>query len=255
MRSNRHPPALKVHDSASISGVDQAAFAPHSWLAGLVYGGWVKEPALTLALLIGVAGAVAAALPACGGAPERPSSPSSMVPTRAPLVSAPKQATRTDDCEQQPGKPPPEPLARVYTGVAAKARCQREVYTIMGGVTHFLGVQCKYCHLVPDYKVMTHNKQVANWMASELIPALQKKARGQPPWCNDCHTASGKGVAKILGDPRRPSFAIEWMTTHLVEDFQTKDGAALHCKSCHRGNVGTEQFERKIILSEHLPSE
>jgi hypothetical protein len=209
-----------------------------------VYGGSVKHSGLSVAVLVG------AALGACGGAPERPSA----APAPA-LATVPKRAAVPDDCEQQPGQPAPEPLARAYTGLAAKARCQREVYTIMGGVTHFLGVQCKYCHLVPDYMAMTHHKEVANWMASELVPALQKKDGAKLPWCNDCHMASGKGVARILGDPRQPGFAIEWMTTHLVEDFQTKNGSPLHCKSCHRGNVGTPQFERKIILTNHLPSD
>ena len=124
----------------------------------------------------------------------------------------------------------------------------------MGGVTHFLGVKCNYCHLVPDYKAMTHRKEIANWMASDLIPALQRKMNSAQPWCNDCHVAGGNGVAKILGDPRRPSFALEWMTTHLVEDFQTKNGSPLHCKSCHLGNVGTPEFQRQVILTNHLPT-
>ena len=80
-------------------------------------------------------------------------------------------------------------------------------------------------------------------------------AKHLPGFVEQAANLKGKGVAKILGDPRQPSFAIEWMTTHLVEDFQTKNGSALHCKSCHRGNVGTPQFERKIILTNHLPSD
>lgn len=194
---------------------------------------------------------LAAAL-ACSAAPEpRASTP---LPESPPPVAA-KAANVPDDCEQQPGQPPPEPLQRAYTGVAAKARCQREVFTIMGGVTHFLGVQCKYCHLVPDYRAMTHRKEIANWMAMELIPALQKRSNGKTPWCNDCHRAAGqpKGKAKFLGEPRDPSFAIEWMTTHLVEDFTTKSGEPLHCKGCHRGNLGTPEFQRKVILTDILP--
>ena len=192
-----------------------------------------------------------AALAACGAAPE------ARAPGSAPAASStlgPKRAL-PDDCQQEPGKPPPEPLERMYSGVAAKARCQREVYTIMGGVTHFLGVKCQYCHLVPNYRAMTHRKEIANWMASELVPALQKKSNGAMPWCNSCHSATGKGVAKILGDPRNPSFAAEWMTTHLVEDFQTKNGSALHCKSCHQGNIGSPEFQKTIILTNHLPAD
>jgi hypothetical protein len=195
---------------------------------------------------------VAAGLGACGGAPEpRASAP---VTEAVPGAAAPRRAALPDDCEQEPGKPPPEPLERAYTGVAAKARCQREVYTIMGGVTHFLGVECAYCHLVPDFRAMTHRKEIANWMAAELIPSLQKKGGG-PVWCNNCHTAGDTGVAKILGEPRSESFAIEWMTTHLVEDFETKKGSPLHCKSCHQGTLGSPEFQRKIILTSHLPTD
>jgi hypothetical protein len=91
-------------------------------------------------------------------------------------------------------------------------------------------------------------------MAADLIPSLQKKGGGEV-WCNNCHTAADKGVAKILGEPRQESFAIEWMTTHLVEDFDTKKGSPLHCKSCHQGNLGSPEFQPKIILTNHLPSD
>jgi hypothetical protein len=194
---------------------------------------------------------VAAGLAACGAAPEPRASAPAADTARAP---AHRSADVPDDCEQQPGEPPPDPLERTYTGVAAQARCQREVYTIMGGVTHFLGVECKYCHLVPDYRAMTHRKEIANWMASELIPALRKKGGGQV-WCNNCHSPGDDGVAKILGEPRKESFAIEWMTTHLVEDFETNKGSPLHCKSCHQGNLGTPEFQRKIILTHYLPTD
>ncbi len=194
---------------------------------------------------------VAAALGACGGAPEPPAS----VPAGAASSAVGhRRADLPDDCEQQPGKPAPDPLERAYTGVAAKARCQREVYTIMGGVTHFLGVQCNYCHLVPDFRAMTHRKEIANWMAADLIPSLQKKGGGEV-WCNSCHSAGDKGVAKILGEPRQQSFTIEWMTTHLVADFDSKKGSPLHCKSCHQGNLGTPEFQRKIILTNNLPTD
>jgi hypothetical protein len=208
----------------------------------------VKHLGLVLPVLVG------AVLGACGGAPEPgASAPASLGVSARPAAT---NAPFSDDCAEEPGKPAPEPLERAYVGVAAKARCQREVFTIMGGVTHFLGVQCDYCHLVPDYKAMTHRKEIANWMASDLIPALTKKTNGKQPWCNSCHVGpDGKAVAKILGDPRRPTFAVEWMTTHLVEDFQTKSGALLHCKSCHLGNLGTPEFQRTIILTNHLPTD
>jgi hypothetical protein len=194
-----------------------------------------------------------AVLPGCGGAPEPRAGAASLVPRAA--ASAPARASEPDACEPQPGKPPPEPLERSYTGVAAKARCQAEVHAIMADVTHALGVECKYCHLVPDYRAMTHRKQIANWMASELVPALHKRTTGKAPWCSDCHQSAGNGAAKLLGDPRNTSFAIEWMTTHLVEDFETKSGTPLRCKSCHRGNLGTPQFQRKIMLTDLVHSD
>jgi hypothetical protein len=155
-----------------------------------------------------------------------------------------------DPCAQQPGQPAPAALERSYTGVAARARCQPELFSIMDGVAHSLGVGCDYCHLVPDFRAMTPRKEIANWMATELVPALRKKGGGQVG-CSDCHA----GAAKILGEPRKESFAIEWMTTHLVEDFETQRGSALHCKSCHLGNLGTPEFQHKVSLTHHLPTD
>lgn len=122
----------------------------------------------------------------------------------------------------------------------------------MGGITHFLGVQCSYCHVEPNYEVMTHNKHVANWMARELIPRLEKKTGGEV-WCNDCHVVAGKGTAKILKDPRSESWAIEWMTTHLVENFELEGGNPLRCKTCHEGNLKSPGFRKKIILAGEPP--
>lgn len=183
---------------------------------------------------------------ACGGAPL----PADPAPESA--TPAPRRANLGYDCAEVPGKPPPAPLKKQYTGVAAKARCDREVFTIMGGVKHFLGVECSYCHDETDYAKMTHRKHVANWMARELIPALEKKQGGEL-WCNDCHMVDGKGTAKILGQPRNSRWAAEWMATHLVEDLQAADDKPLRCKSCHGGNPGTPEFQKKIILTDRLP--
>ncbi len=173
--------------------------------------------------------------------------------TSTPAAPAAPRAEAKDDCAPEPGKPPPEPLKRKYTGVAAKARCQREVFTIMGGLTFFLGVKCAYCHEEPDYPKMTHRKLIANWMARELIPSIQKKRGGGDVWCNDCHVVDGKGTAKILKSPRDTRWAAEWMTTHLVEDFNAADGHPLRCKACHGGNPGSPDFKKKIILTDNLP--
>jgi hypothetical protein len=186
-------------------------------------------------------------LAACGG-------PSTSAAT-SPAAAAPaaelgkRRVDLAGDCDQEPGKPPPEPLRIQFTGVAKSARCQREVYTIMGGITHFLGVECRHCHQEPDYTADTHNKQIANWMARELVPKLEKRAaqgEDRDVWCNDCHA----GKAKILGSPRQRSFAIEWMTTHLVEELETTTGKSPKCKQCHQGDLGSPQFQPKIILSE-----
>lgn len=187
-------------------------------------------------------------LGACAGAgPATPAPATEPAPASAPDKV---RASAVDDCTAVPGKEPPEPLRAIYTGLAKEARCQREVYTIMGGVTHFLGVECKHCHLEPDYAADTHNKQVANWMARELVPRLQRRATAAghdgAVWCRDCH----QGKAKILGNPRQRGFAIEWMTTHLVEDLQTSAGKSLKCKQCHQGDLGSPQFRPKLILSE-----
>jgi hypothetical protein len=198
---------------------------------------WIFETALLMELLV-----------AC-----RPSSAAPSPPAAAPAAPATVLGKRRvdlpDDCAEQPGKPSPEPLRTEFTGVAKDARCQREVYTIMGGITHFLGVECKHCHQEPDYTADTHNKRIANWMARELVPKLQKRAAQAGDgslWCNDCHA----GKAKILGSPRQRSFAIEWMATHLVEELETKDGKSPKCRQCHQGDLGSPQFQPKIILAE-----
>lgn len=193
---------------------------------------------------------------ACGAAPAPIDDPETAPNAGGEAEASPsrrKSASPTDDCAVTPGKPPPKPLEKQYTGVAKAARCQREVYTIMGGLTHFLGVKCNYCHVEPDYAKMTHRKHVANWMARELIPALQKQNGGGEIWCNDCHVVRGKGTAKILGSPRNQRWAVEWMTTHMVDEFDRADGGPLRCKDCHQGQLGSREFQPKIILTDRVP--
>jgi hypothetical protein len=185
---------------------------------------------------------------ACGGSgAEAPAGKVASAPRAAPLGE--RRVDQLDDCAQEPGKPPPEPLRIAFEGVAKSARCQREVYTLMGGLTHFLGVECKHCHQEPDYTADTHNKRIANWMARELVPKLRKHAeegKDGAIWCKDCH----QGKAKILGNPRNRTFAIEWMTTHLVTDLEAVSGKNLKCRQCHDGDLGSPQFRPKIILTE-----
>ncbi len=183
---------------------------------------------------------------ACGAAPRPAPESKTEAETR-------RRADVLDSCAEVPGKPAPEPLLKRYDGVAAKARCQREVYTIMGGLTHFLGVKCAHCHDEADYAKMTHNKHVANWMARELIPSLKQKNGGGEIWCNDCHMVDGKGTAKILKGPRDHEWTAEWMTVHLAGRFDDAKGGSLTCKSCHGANLGQPGFRKKIILTDHLP--
>jgi hypothetical protein len=61
------------------------------------------------------------------------------------------------------------------------------------------------------------------------------------------------GRAKILGDPRSRSWAIEWMSTHLVEEFDTVQGDPLRCKTCHAGNVGSKEWNPRVILTDSVP--
>jgi hypothetical protein len=43
------------------------------------------------------------------------------------------------------------------------------------------------------------------------------------------------------------------MSTHLVERFDTADGHPLRCKMCHVGNVGSKEWDPKVIFGDHLP--
>src|SRR5882724_3170848 len=209
---------------------------------------WARVKAVTLQRSVSAVCGLFLLGVACGGPPAA-TEPASKAKTPAATLGA-RRADLPDDCEQEAGKPPPEPLRIAYTGVAKAARCQRAVYTIMGGVTHFLGVECKHCHAEPDYAADTHNKQIANWMARELVPRLQKRAAdpsgNKDVWCADCHA----GKPKFLGDPRRRDVAIEWMATHLAPDFDTTAGKPPKCKDCHGADLGTPQFRSKIILGE-----
>lgn len=193
-------------------------------------------------------GAVLVVTTTCGPAP-RPRS--DIVVANATRPPKPK---RSDPCLPKPGQAAPEPLARPYDGLARAARCQPEVLTIMADVADALGVGCDHCHAPHDFRVATPRKEIANWMARELVPRLSTKGGGRAVTCADCHTREGRPVAKILGTPRSESRAIEWMTTELVEKFSLADGAPLRCKTCHAGNLGTPEFRRRLLLSDALSS-
>jgi hypothetical protein len=116
-----------------------------------------------------------------------------------------------------------------------------------------LGVSCEYCHERGDFARATPRKDVANWMATKLVPSLRRRGGGAVT-CADCHASGGKGVAKILGSPRRRDWSVEWMTTVLAERFETAAGGPLYCRACHLENVGQPGFAKAVILTDHLPA-
>lgn len=178
---------------------------------------------------------------------------------RAPIVARPAPPTRSsasqpagDPCAPPPAGAAPAALERSYSGLARGARCKAELIETMTQVSAALGVRCTYCHLEADYGAATKRKQIANWMATELAPALRMKHGKQSVSCGDCHRSRGRGEARLLGTPRSESLAIEWMTRHMNEDFVRADGKALRCKTCHEENLGSPGFRRQLLLS-HLP--
>jgi hypothetical protein len=147
---------------------------------------------------------------------------------------------------------PPAPLSRTYSGVLKAARCQPEVLQVMQGVTRALGVDCAYCHDPADYAKSTPKKDIANWMASELMPRLANRS-GKAVGCADCHADDGRGKAQILGAPRSRQRAVEWMNTVLVERFDAAAGGRLFCTTCHVGQLGSPAFQGRVIQTDHLP--
>jgi hypothetical protein len=136
--------------------------------------------------------------------------------------------------------------------VLKAARCQPEVLAMMQGVSRALGVECSHCHDLGDYAKNTRNKEIANWMASELMPRLAHRS-GKPLGCADCHADDGRGKAKILGAPRSRQRAVEWMNTVLVERFDAAAGGRLFCNTCHVGQLGSAAFQGRVMLTDHLP--
>src|SRR5262249_18392356 len=141
-------------------------------------------------------------------------------------------------------------------------RCDQEMFLTMAGYAAQLGVECKHCHAPhptdpnkEDYPKPTSKKEIANWMGSHLMKAI-KAADGSPVRCKSCHTdsATGKPVAKILGNPRDPVKAQEWMSMVMVNKFVTAKGEKLKCKSCHVDNFSKPGFRPSVILrSDQLP--
>jgi hypothetical protein len=153
-----------------------------------------------------------------------------------------------DPCRDEAGWPGGEVPS--YQGLAKGARCRAELVAIMKDVARALGVGCEHCH-VADFSAPTRNKQVANWMATELMPSLEKRGGGAIS-CADCHASNGPPRAKILGAPRRRDLAVEWMTVVLVERFAAASGEPLYCRTCHGAGLGEAGFRGSVILAHPL---
>ena len=128
---------------------------------------------------------------ACGSAP-LPAEPE----RTAPPQPAGRARSVSDDCAPEAGKPPPAPLERQYEGLAKAARCQRGVYTIMGGVTHLLGVK-DVLPSRPDYR--PDHRSASQRMAREL----GRVARRQAAKGGQRATWSGRGTPRSGNPPRR----------------------------------------------------
>ena len=96
-------------------------------------------------------------------------------------------------------------------------------------------------------------------MADVLGDALERlwrvieSRRGADPATSYTAKLFGRGKAKILGEPRSRTRAVEWMTATLVERFDAADGGRLYCKTCHVGQLGDAGFQPRVILTDHLP--
>jgi hypothetical protein len=186
-----------------------------------------------------------AVLAGCGGAPASRPTPSVV---RGAAEPNERTAPRVDPCA---GDAPSAPLG--FQGLLRDARCEDEVIEIMTETARALGVSCDYCHERGDFQRATPKKEIANWMATKLSPSLRRRGGGAVS-CADCHASEGRGVAKILGEPRRQGRSVEWMTTVLSERFETSQGTPLYCRTCHLENLGQPGFAKTVILTDHLPA-
>jgi hypothetical protein len=214
-------------------------------LAALIINGCGPAPAPTPPVA-GTATALPTA-PAATGAPAT----ASAAPTSKPAPEA------FDPCAGS--KAPP----KEYFGLLKAVPCEQQMFLTMASVAGQLDVECKHCHAPhptdpkkEDYPVMTPKKDVANWMSMHLMSSI-KPADGSRMTCKSCHVDDkGKPIAKILGNPRDPGKAQEWMSLVMVNKFVARNsGDKLKCKSCHAGNYTTPQWKAKVILkNEQIPA-
>ncbi len=147
------------------------------------------------------------------------------------------------------------PVPRKFYGLLKDAKCEQDMFLTMAKVAGDLGVECSYCHIQDktdpkrfDFPRMTDKKQMALFMGHEFMSGL-KRADGAEMRCKSCHVdKNGKPSAKFLGTPRDVVWTTEWMNLVMANRFVHTDGTKVKCKDCHAGNLGTDKFQKTVIL-------
>ncbi len=164
-----------------------------------------------------------------------------------------------DVCEKNPDGTIKNPIAPgTYKGILRNAKCDQQRFLTMGYLSQKLGIagQCTFCH-APDpndpkkaiYATPTERKRIANWMLATFVEGLRRND-GLPMSCDSCHNdGHGKGLVKILHEPRDPGFAQEWMNEVMTAQFVERDGKRLKCKTCHGGMAPAQEgWSGHVIL-------
>ena len=222
-----------------------------------LFGRWGAVPGGAAAALAALIVYGCSSTPLSAPPVARTAAPASSPAASSTTAPAPTAAAPFDPCAGS--EPPPKP----YGGLLKSVPCEQQMFLTMASVADQLDVACKHCHAPhptdpkkEDYPVMTPKKEIANWMSMHLMSAL-KPIDGSPMKCASCHIDDkGKPVTKILGNPRDPLKAQEWMSLVMVNKFVVRDtGEKLKCKSCHGGNYTTPQWKAKVLLkSEQIPA-
>ncbi|MEO7112792.1 MAG: hypothetical protein ABI183_20275 [Polyangiaceae bacterium] len=172
-----------------------------------------------------------------------------------PATSAPRpakvasHAPAFDPCKDS------GPVPRKYFGLLKNAKCEQEMYLTMAKIAGDLGVECGYCHVQNkqdakqfDFPAMTTQKQQALFMGHDFMDGLKRKD-GEEMRCKSCHVdKNGNPSAKFLGMPRDIGWTTEWMNLVMTNRFVHTDGTKVKCKDCHAGNVGSDKFQKTVIM-------
>ena len=177
---------------------------------------------------------------------------SSTPPATSVKSTSPKKVSSAppfDPCKES------GPVPRKYYGLLKDAKCEQDMFLTMAKVAGDLGVECGYCHVQDpkdakrfDFPQMSDKKQIALFMGHEFMSGL-KRADGAEMRCKSCHVdKSGKPAAKFLGTPRDVVWTTEWMNLVMTNRFVHSDGTKVKCKDCHAGNLGTDKYQKSVIL-------